>query len=209
MTFIEEKPTRNPFRNEEQFIFIGQSGAGKDYILRRISDVLKYPKIVSHTTRPPRPHEVAGVDYHFAASFNPEVDPYVEYRQYETVENGQPTTWYYWLTPDELQKSNYLGILDYEGAKQLQSWSYEYLGFRPTFVYVWASNATLEERASQRPGYEEAEFKRRLAADLKWQGQAMRFSDIIIYNDAVERLPRRIQKQLKEEEPKYEISSHE
>ena len=83
---IHIKDRTAPFRNMNQYIFIGQSGAGKDWCLDKVHKELGYPKLVSHTTRPPRPQEVDGVDYHFAAAFDPEKDDWVEYREYKTID---------------------------------------------------------------------------------------------------------------------------
>ena len=46
---------------------IGKAGAGKDSILKATCELhpLMFHSIVSCTTRPPREHEVDGVDYHF------------------------------------------------------------------------------------------------------------------------------------------------
>jgi len=48
-------------------IFSGPSGAGKTTVLRRVLEESKLPlkMSVSATTRPPRPGEIDGVDYHF------------------------------------------------------------------------------------------------------------------------------------------------
>jgi len=47
------------------FIFTGTSGSGRKTIARKVSDHLGIKKIVSYTTRDPRPHEAEGVDYYF------------------------------------------------------------------------------------------------------------------------------------------------
>lgn len=48
----------------------GPSGAGKTTVMRRVFDLAPLPLAasVSATTRPPRPGEVDGVDYHFLAA---------------------------------------------------------------------------------------------------------------------------------------------
>ena len=46
-------------------ILIGESGAGKSSIEKELVNKYNYEKIVSYTTRPPRPDEKDGVDYKF------------------------------------------------------------------------------------------------------------------------------------------------
>jgi guanylate kinase len=47
------------------FIFTGTSGAGRKTVARKVCDQLGIQKIISYTTREPRPKEVEGKDYYF------------------------------------------------------------------------------------------------------------------------------------------------
>jgi guanylate kinase len=47
------------------FIFTGTSGSGRKTVARKVCDQLGIKKIVSYTTREPRPKEIAGKDYYF------------------------------------------------------------------------------------------------------------------------------------------------
>jgi guanylate kinase len=47
------------------FIFTGTSGSGRKTVARKVCEQLAVNKIVSYTTREPRPKEIAGQDYHF------------------------------------------------------------------------------------------------------------------------------------------------
>jgi guanylate kinase len=47
------------------FIFTGTSGSGRKTVAKKVCYQLGIKKIVSYTTREPRPHEVEGVDYHY------------------------------------------------------------------------------------------------------------------------------------------------
>lgn len=46
-------------------VLVGESASGKSSIERYFVDYYKYNKVISYTTRSPRPNEVDGVDYHF------------------------------------------------------------------------------------------------------------------------------------------------
>lgn len=43
----------------------GRTSSGKDYIAKRLSTILDYPLVVSHTTRPIRSNETNGVEHWF------------------------------------------------------------------------------------------------------------------------------------------------
>ena len=46
-------------------VLVGESASGKSSIEKYLVDKYEYNKVVSYTTRSPRPNEVDGVDYHF------------------------------------------------------------------------------------------------------------------------------------------------
>ena len=60
----ESQPVSKP---GQIVVISGPSGAGKTTLLRRLSECCLQPfeHSVSATTRPPRPGEIDGVDYHF------------------------------------------------------------------------------------------------------------------------------------------------
>ncbi len=45
--------------------FIGPSGCGKDYIIKKLCDDVRFNRVVSDTTRPPRMGEKDEIDYNF------------------------------------------------------------------------------------------------------------------------------------------------
>jgi guanylate kinase len=47
------------------FIFTGTSGSGRKTVARKVCEQLGIKKIVSYTTREPRPKEIAGQDYYY------------------------------------------------------------------------------------------------------------------------------------------------
>lgn len=48
-------------------VLVGESASGKSSIEKYLVDNYGYNKVVSYTTRSPRPNEVDGVDYHFVS----------------------------------------------------------------------------------------------------------------------------------------------
>lgn len=46
-------------------VLVGESASGKSSIEKYLVENYEYNKIISYTTRSPRPNEVNGVDYHF------------------------------------------------------------------------------------------------------------------------------------------------
>lgn len=48
-------------------VLVGESASGKSSIEKYLVDNYDYSKVVSYTTRSPRPNEVDGVDYHFVS----------------------------------------------------------------------------------------------------------------------------------------------
>ena len=50
------------------FLLVGKSATGKDFILNELTKQEGWKKMVSYTTRPKRPKEVDGYDYHFLKS---------------------------------------------------------------------------------------------------------------------------------------------
>ena len=55
----------NKSKKKTIITIIGRSGVGKDYISKRLSTILDYPLVVSHTTRPKRDNETNGVEHWF------------------------------------------------------------------------------------------------------------------------------------------------
>lgn len=53
------------WRNNYLIVLVGESASGKSTIEKELISKHHFNKIVTYTTRPPRPGEVDGVDYHF------------------------------------------------------------------------------------------------------------------------------------------------
>lgn len=48
-------------------VLVGESASGKSSIEKYLVDNYGYNKVISYTTRSPRPNEVDGIDYHFVS----------------------------------------------------------------------------------------------------------------------------------------------
>lgn len=48
-------------------VLVGESASGKSSIEKYLVDNYGYSKVISYTTRSPRPNEVDGIDYHFVS----------------------------------------------------------------------------------------------------------------------------------------------
>ena len=95
-------------------VLCGFSSAGKDKICKYLSDNYNYKMLVSYTSRPMRQNESEGSPYHFISKdkFKEMIanDEFIECREYHTLVNDIPETWYYGMHKDEvdLTKNNYI-----------------------------------------------------------------------------------------------------
>lgn len=148
-------------------LYFGKSGAGKDTIVKEVLQKNRdIQPIVSYTTRPKRPNEVDGVDYHFVdeSIFKGliEHNKLTEYRVYDALEDDVPVKWYYGtplLNPDE----NYAGVVDLKGVYAfLEKYGLEDV----ELIYVVVDDDNVRhERAEQRGGFKESEWQRRFLDD--------------------------------------------
>ena len=146
-------------------LYIGKSGAGKDYFLNKDVNSGKFKRIVSFTTRPPRPKETDGVDYVFLSKDEFDKAEKMETRSYETEpsDDGIKETWYYGspLLKDYIL-NDYVGVVDIAGAEKYIT---RYGKENVEIVYVEADDALRKERAESRGGFVLKEWNRRLEDD--------------------------------------------
>lgn len=107
-------------------VLTGFSGCGKDSVARVLEKEHGYKFVVSTTTRPKRSNEKDGVEYYFKTNeeFQKLIDNnlLVEYRSYNTIQNGKPTVWHYGIEKKEfdLEKRNYVVACDLKGLEDLK-----------------------------------------------------------------------------------------
>jgi len=150
-------------------ILLGHSNAGKDFTLKELVKRFKFNPCISHTTRPKRPTEVDGVDYHFVSDEEFSNINFIETREYNTFVNidglKTKTTWKYGLAVSELDNLNTprIVIVDLNGMKDI----YEYLNGEVVLIYLECDEKIRMDRALSRNGESIDEIKRRFLDDKR------------------------------------------
>jgi guanylate kinase len=168
-------------------VLSGPSGVGKSTVLRRLLD--RYPDrlrlSVSATTRPPRPGEQGGVDYHFltADEFARRLADGEFLEACEVFGRGH---WYGTLksevTPSPNGQKWVILDIDVEGAEKVR----RQLPEVPTVFLRPSSEAELERRLRARGTESEEAIQRRLEVARRELAQADKYQFQVI-NDTVER----------------------
>jgi len=111
-------------------VILGESASGKTSL---VNDLIKsnpvYQKVVTYTTRPMRPGEVDGVDYHFV-----DEKTYLGLQKEGFfAESAEYRGWYYGTPADECKKPNSIIILTPHGLRSLKALGYEIIS---VYLYV-------------------------------------------------------------------------
>jgi len=129
--------------------FVGPSGSGKTTLVKLLSKNKNFHISVSHTTRKPRPNEIADKDYYFVNHEKFEtLIKNEEFLEYEKVFNHLYGTT---RTPviEKLEKSeNVIFDIDWQGADQIKNKKLNYKLI--TFFILPPSKEVLFERLSNR-----------------------------------------------------------
>ena len=146
------------------FVITAPSSAGKDSIVNKLKH--KYHVPTSFTTRPKRDYEIDGKDYHFITKeefyFKFNNNEILEHREYHTLLNGEPDTWYYGLSKDSLSDDINVIIVDLQGLRQLKEiFDKDIL----TSIYIYVDDNERKNRAMKRGSFCEVEWIRRLEDD--------------------------------------------
>jgi guanylate kinase len=139
-----------PSENDGVMIVLSSpSGAGKTTLVKMLSKIDNYEVSISHTTRQPRPNEIANKDYFFVDDneFNRLIknEEFLEYAR--VFNNFYGTT----RTPviDKLnKKKNVLFDIDWQGADQIKNKKLDYKLI--TFFILPPSKEVLFDRLSNR-----------------------------------------------------------
>ena len=111
--------------------YVGKSGAGKDYCMKRTAEYHNYHIIVSSTTRPKREYEREGVDYHFLSE--------KEFAESHFLETASFNGWHYGTRYEDLDPDHTnIGVFNPTGLKSLAAHD----DIDLTIVYIKASDKT-------------------------------------------------------------------
>lgn len=165
----------------------GPSGAGKTTVMRRVFERAPVPLVasVSATTRPPRPGEEDGVDYHFLSE--EEFDR--RRRQGRFIESFQVfehDTWYGTLASEvtpSLEQGKWVVLeVDVQGARAVVE---RYPDAITIFIRP-SSLGELERRLRMRRTEDEEAIRRRLARAKQELAQAGRYRYQVVNDDVDE-----------------------
>jgi guanylate kinase len=164
-------------------VVTGPSGCGKSTILRHVlKDIRRIRFSVSHTTRPRRPSELSGREYHF-----------IDRAEFERmVARGRFLEWaevhghFYGTSKAEVAAKGKAGDvvldIDVQGARQVRD-------RRPDAVFVFIMPprfAELRRRLSER-GEDTAAVVRRRLRDARREVRDVSLFDYVIINDRLDR----------------------
>lgn len=142
-----------------KLILVGKAAAGKDHLKTRLASK-GFTAGVSHTTRPPRPTETDGKDYHFVteAEFKQmiEKDLFVEYMEF----NG----WFYGQTKEDFETADVM-IMSKDGLDMLPS------EYRERCVVIYLDPPRLQriERLESRADANDSIIRRMNTDDIQFE----------------------------------------
>lgn len=159
-------------------ILMGMSSSGKTSIAEELVS-RGWHKVVTFTTRPPRPGEVDGVDYYFISDreFKRRIKQgyFLEYKSY-TVASGE--TWYYGSPANLSNMDKQVIILTPSGYKAFLDKS----GNIPHKAVYIHRNITSRTKSAIERGDDEYEIARRRKTDLLDFEDVPELADEIIIN---------------------------
>src|SRR5215470_14631547 len=144
------------------FVVAAPSGGGKTSLTRALLE--REPEIllsVSYTTRPPRPGEKDGIDYHFVTPKRfRELEEAGEFLEHAHVHGNWYATSATWLRQQIEAGQDVLLEIDWQGAAQVR----KLIGAAVHIFILPPSLASLEERLVRRGQDDERTIARRLTA---------------------------------------------
>lgn len=160
------------------------SGAGKTTLARKLAEQHNLHFSVSYTTRPPRPGETDGQDYHFVSNeeFSRKIEAQ-EFAEWATVHKNRYGTTVATVDQAIEQGKDTLFDIDYQGARQIkQKWPNDSV----LCFILPPSVEELERRLRRRATDSEETISRRLAVAHK---ELFHYTDYhyLVVNDQLEK----------------------
>ena len=169
------------FKRGGMIILSSPSGAGKTTLVKKISKNKKYLVSISHTTRPPRPSEKNGKDYHFISKNNFKK----LIKKGEFLEHAKVFDNYYGssknvVTSKLRQGKNIIFDIDWQGTRQIRN---KKLNYKLITIFILPpSRDELIKRLIKREKKNMKTVKKRMKSfkrDLsKWKEY-----DLVVIND--------------------------
>lgn len=147
-------------------ILCGFSSSGKDTIAKIFETQHDYNFVVSTTTRPIRNGESDRNPYNFTNNDGFEKlisnNELIEYREYHTLVQNKPETWYYGVEKSEiLPDKKYVVVLDIVGLLGFK----EHFKDRVVSFFIDVDDQVRKHRCISRGDFDEFEWDRRLLDD--------------------------------------------
>jgi guanylate kinase len=139
------------------FVLTGNTGTGKTTVANYLHDYFEMPKVITHTTRPPREGEMDKVDYYFETNSSFDDNHYLESVSYSNYRYGSS-----WEGLERAWEKNPLIsiVLDTAGA---ETYARE-LGDEAVIIYMMVTETDeLLQRLEQR-GDEMSALRERIAS---------------------------------------------
>ena len=166
------------------YVVAAPSGAGKTSLVKALME--REPRIqfsVSYTTRPPRPNEIPGRDYHFVSQERfQEMIANHEFLEHAQVFDNRYGTGVHTVQEALSNGEQLLLEIDWQGARQVRSTIPEAV----SIFILPPSRAALEQRLKGRSTDSEEVIQRRLRDAAEDLGHWREF-DYVVINDRFER----------------------
>ena len=137
---------------------VGRTGSGKNYISERLSTILNYPLVVSHTTRPKRDNETNGVEHWFDSK-----EEFDTLMQNNTVIAYTKIGEYEYCALLEDIGDNAIYIIDPHGIEYLKQNFKDQINLK--IIYIYCDEYIRRARASTRSDFKIAWEDRNKAED--------------------------------------------
>ena len=169
----------NRDRDQRLFVISGPSGCGKATLLKYVTDYTDIKRVVTYTTRRPRPGEVDGVDYNFVSK----EDFDRMYENGELMERERVYGDFFYGSPRDVFAGTDADVIMELDTKGTENYRSIYGSILTIFILPPSIDELIRRIESRHP---EANMDERLAV-VRPQLQSASLYDYVVINDIVER----------------------